>query len=523
MYKSKPDCIIVGHNEMNFTDYERIVGGMGNQDPAYRDLGLNYVCKNGKKLTLPMFYNEYFLKDVSKPFHLGNTFSATIAYLGSFLNRHGISFDFVNSFQHEKERLETFLLEKVKIFIITTTLYTSAFPIFEVVDYIKKHNKEALIIVGGPYVSTLVRTQDIDTVEYLFDEIGADFYINNAQGEKALVELILAIKQGKVYFDDINNLYFRNNKTYSNTKMVPEDNLLQQNLVDWHLFDGRLPGSVNLRTAISCPFNCKFCGFPEHAGKHQVLDIDAIEYELDGIKAYGTVQWIKFVDDTLNVPVKRFKELLKRMIKKKYNFYWSANLRCQFLDEESVALMSESGCKGVFLGIESGNDMILKNMRKNATVEQYLKGHELLRKTDILTFGSFIVGFPGETESTVTDTINFIRQTKPDFYRAQLWFCEPITPIWKERHIYNIEGSSFKWSHSTMDSEIGCNQLERFFFEIDESLWFPVYGFDMDGVFNLMQRGMSLEEIKRILLLFQDGIRQKITSVGATVAPMHEK
>ncbi len=59
--------------------------------------------------------------------------------------------------------------------------------------------------------------------------------------------------------------------------------------------------------------------------------------------------------------------------------------------------MAQSGCKGVFLGIESGSPHILKLMIKAATIEKYADGMKLLREHDILTFGSFIVGFPGET------------------------------------------------------------------------------------------------------------------------------
>ena len=125
--------------------------------------------------------------------------------------------------------------------------------------------------------------------------------------------------------------------------------------------------------------------------------------------------------------------------------------------------MARSGCKGVFLGIESGSPTILANMNKSATVEKYATGIEMLRRYGIMTFGSFIIGFPGETDQTVEETIDFIRETKPDYYRAQMWYCEPGTPIQNERLKYDIKGEGFVWSHATMDSLEAMDHIDRMF------------------------------------------------------------
>ena len=67
-----------------------------------------------------------------------------------------------------------------------------------------------------------------------------------------------------------------------------------------------------------------------------------------------------------------------------------------------VKKMARSGCKGVFLGVESGSNQILKNMKKGAIIEFYKDGVRWLREAGIVTVGSFIIGFPGETEETVS-------------------------------------------------------------------------------------------------------------------------
>ena len=167
----------------------------------------------------------------------------------------------------------------------------------------------------------------------------------------------------------------------------------------------------------------------------------------------GGVRNLVFIDDTFNVPFPRFKDICRLMIRKNYHFDWFSYFRCSNSDEEAIELMAESGCKDVFLGIESGSPTILANMNKSATVEKYAKGIEMLRRHDILTFGSFIIGFSGETDETVAETTDFIRATKPDYYRAQMWYCEPGTPMTNReapgvRNICPCRSCVVRWSVS---------------------------------------------------------------------------
>jgi radical SAM PhpK family P-methyltransferase len=339
-------------------------------------------------------------------------------------------------------------------------------------------------------------------------------YINSSQGEAALADLISAIKNnGDI--SKVNNIHYKLKNSYIKTEIKEENNLLNENMVDWTLFKNRLGKFANLRTAISCPYACAFCGFPQHAGKYQTTDVDKIEQELNSLKEAGNVESINFIDDTFNVPAERFKDILRMMIRNKYNFKWHSYFRCQFADEETISLMKESGCEGVFLGIESGNEQILKNMNKAAALDKYRNGIKLLRENNIITFASFIVGFPGETRETVQDTINFIEETKPDFYRAQLWYCEPITPVWNEKDKYNIKGSNFEWSHATMDSKTGCDLIEEMFLNVKNSVWLSQYNFDFVNLFHMLQRGLSLQEIKHFVNGFNLGVKHKLLNAQA--------
>lgn len=499
---------------MAFHEYERQIMRMGLNSGAYRDLDLNFLRYDGLPYPISEVFNMCSHKSRTplKPFSVSESFNSAVSYLGSFLNRRGLTFDYINSFQDEKEELaEKLQKNNIVTIAIITTLYVSVFPILEIIEFIKKYNRTARIIIGGPFISTQFRNQDIDSLEYLLTTtLGADIYVNSSQGEETLVNTIEALK-ANLPLKRINNLYYEEGDSYIQTPVKKENNRLEENMVNWDLFSHRVGEFVNVRTSISCPYSCGFCGFPQHAGEYQVTGVKAIERELSALAKIKSVKSVHFIDDTFNVPPGRFKSILQMMIKNNFDFHWHSYFRCQYADKETVKLMKQSRCDGVFLGIESGDDQILKNMNKEANTMKYLEGIELLKEYDITTFGNFIIGYPGETPESVQHTIEFIERSQLDFYRVQLWYCEPITPIYRQREKYNLMGESFEWSHSTMNSTEASNFVKEIFLTRRQPVWVPQYNFDFDSLWHLFHRGMTLDKVKKFLELFNDGVREKLT------------
>lgn len=513
------DCLFIGYNETDFLKYEKSIRKMGTDSGAYRDLNLSFLYYNNEPFHASEIFNIFSGGDNDdsfnsgfSPLNIGQTFSAAIAYLGSWLANRGFTFDYVNSFRDKKEELaEKLVGSNILTVAIITTYYVSALPIIEIVDFIKRYNQTTKIIVGGPFISTQALIQDPESLEYLLkDTLGADFYVNSSQGEATLVKIIQALKRN-LPLDRINNIYYKTDSgVLSATPLLRENNKLSENMVNWELFADVVGDYAVARAAISCPFSCAFCGFPQHAGDFQTAEVEAVERELNQLGKIESVKRVHFIDDTFNIPLKRFKEVLRMMIKNKYKFKWHSFLRCQYLDEETVDLMKNSGCEGVFLGLESANNQILKNMNKMTTVDKYSEGIELLKRNEIITFGNFIIGFPGETHETVRDTVQFIEQSGMDFYRVQLWYYERITPIWNERDKYNLKGESFEWSHSTMDSITACDLIDDIFLSKKNTIWVPQYNFEFSSLFHLFNHGLTLEQVKLFLKSFNRGVQEKI-------------
>lgn len=323
-------------------------------------------------------------------------------------------------------------------------------------------------------------------------------------------QLIEHLKNGR-QCSNIANIAHQEKNMFIRTRNEKEENEITNNIIDYSIFpDEDLGEFLSIRTSKGCAYQCSFCSYFHGAGKYTYLSTEQVQLLLDKIQKLGRISTLSFIDDTLNFPKERFKEILRNMIKKKYSFKWNGYFRCSHADEEMIDLMKESGCEGVFLGVESDNNQILKNMNKNTTVDSYRQIISLLNKAGIISHANIIIGFPGETEETIQETINLIEETAPTTYRAQIWYADTTTPIFKRKEEFEIKGSGFNWTHKTMNSKMAFNYVEKLFFNIKNSVWLPDWGFEQWSIFYLQRKGMDLETIKSYLALFNSCVKDRL-------------
>jgi radical SAM PhpK family P-methyltransferase len=522
----KLDCVVIGYNEVPFHVYENFLRQYGEDSEAYRDLKFSFVEIDGRKMDYVGLLNHVLNESrhgagvASGEFALksGDIPNLAAVYLTNFLRRRGVESRYINLFQYEKDRLAEYLAQNPVCVAITTTFYVVNLPAIEIVEFIRLHNPEVKIVIGGPLIANHARNNQGDAFRAALDDIGADIYVVEGQGELTLYEIVECLK-GDGDLSKVPNIAYLEGGQIKRTPVKPENNSLDENFVDWKRFSagrsGGLGPTLQTRTARSCSFACAFCNYPTRAGALTLANLDTLDKEFDSMRAVGDVANVVFIDDTFNVPLPRFKKICRLLIEKKYDFNWFSYFRCSNSDEEAIELMAESGCKGVFLGVESGSPTILRNMDKFATPEKYAKGIEMLRRYGILTFGSFIVGFPGETEATVKETADFIRENRPDYYRAQMWYCEPGTPIFNRKDEYQIKGDGFVWSHATMDSLEAMDHIERMFLSIDESLWLPQWSFDFWIIPYLIGKGIAPAHFREFMECAHRLLALEIASVPA--------
>lgn len=500
------ECVVIGYNDVPFPRYESLVRSYGENSTEYRDLRFSFIDLEGQRLNYIGLLNKAWglaRTDGRKmngrgEFESGDIPNLAAAYLTWFLKRRGTEARYINLFQLEKDRLKEYLAENPYCVAITTTFYFLNSAVNEIVEFIRSHNPKVKIVVGGPLVANHARNYQGERLKIVLQDMGADYYIVEGQGELTLSQIVECLRN-KGPINKVPNLIYFSGGEMVRTRVLPENNSLDENYIDWAgLSNGELGPTIQTRTARSCAFKCAFCNYPTRAGALTLTSLDVIEKELDSMKKVG-VKNVVFIDDTFNVPFPRFKDICRLMIRKNYGFNWFSYFRCSNSDEEAFDLMAQSGCKGVFLGIESGSPAILANMNKAATVEKYAKGIRSLHERGILSFASFIAGFPGETAETLRETTSFIQETRPTFHRFQMWYCEPGTPIDRERNKFKINGKGFMWSHATMDSLEAMNQMEKMFLTIKGSEWLPQWSFDFWIIPYLLGKGVSIESFKNFM------------------------
>jgi p-methyltransferase len=498
------ECLILGHYDLGFDFHEGIQRSKGLTSGDYRNLRMDFITLDDQKLP----FLDVLNKLTGQKMHWTEMTQVAPVYLASFLQHLGIKADFCSFYHSHRDELNELLSRRPKVVALTTTLYLTPLIAKEVVKFVRERSPESRIVVGGPLIDNLAYYLEEADFRLILEDIGGDIYVQQKQGEQTLANLLLALRQGND-LSKVRNCYIKWQGQFVFNGPEAEFSLSP---IDWAGFRGKDLGStLQTRTALSCPFRCTFCDYPVRAGKWVPQEITSVEKELRQIQERSNVRNVVFIDDTFNVPADRFKEILRMMIRNEFTFRWYSYLRCNIMDEELCDLMARSNCGGVFLGIESGDPDVLKIMKKVATPEQYLRGMKFLGSAGIMTFASLIIGFPGETQRTVQNTIELLQEARPTFFRGEIWYNNPRAPIYaKSKDQYAIEGMGYKWSHNSMDWEQGCEEVLKLFASVTNSTWLPMYDFDFWILPYLEGKGLTLDQIKTFVKTCGDLLSMEI-------------
>jgi radical SAM PhpK family P-methyltransferase len=494
------DCILIGSYDLDFDLVYRSAMPTQSRSALISYLQHNSVNSNGRRLTYSGLLNASIADATGRDpaLHVGRLPNLASCYLSSFLGKRGISSEIVNSLPHDVEQLRDALAEGAHAVALSTTLYLDPRPVIETVKLVRSMAPSVPIVVGGPYIHNLCRNSDTLTQSLLFRQMGADAYVVEPQGEATLSRIVERYRRRTADLGGIGNTVWRApDGRWMREPRDPEDNDLDANSIDWSRFSPAYLGpTVQTRTARSCAFKCSFCSHPEMAGPLKLAAIETVETEIERMVDKGARN-VVFIDDTFNVPLPRFKKLCRALIQRRFPIRWFSYFRSGNADEEAFDLMAEAGCAGVFLGVESGDPSVLRHMDKFAKVEAQARGIRALNERGIITFASFIVGFPGETEDTIMNTRAFIESTRPTFYRAEVWYADPTTPVMRDPSKFGIRGAAFSWEHETMDWTTAARWVHRLYESVESSCVLPVYGFDFWSLPYLLGNGIELDYVKQ--------------------------
>jgi len=187
---------------------------------------------------------------------------------------------------------------------------------------------------------------------------------------------------------------------------------------------------VSLYTTRGCPAQCTFCLWPQTLSGHpwRKRSTDDVAAEMARAKAYWpAVKEFFFDDDTFNIQKARTIELCAKL--KPLGLTWSCTSRVT-TDYETLKAMKEAGCRLLIVVYESGDQQILKNIKKGATVERARQFTKDCHKLGLVIHGDFILGLPGETHETIRNTINFAKELDVETIQVSVAHAYPGTELY---------------------------------------------------------------------------------------------
>ncbi|MCC6158463.1 MAG: B12-binding domain-containing radical SAM protein [Deltaproteobacteria bacterium] len=182
--------------------------------------------------------------------------------------------------------------------------------------------------------------------------------------------------------------------------------------IDLHPPYGLYAPIAPYETSRGCPWPCSFCTIRRGYRKRSV---ERCAGELATLYESRDIREIYFVDPTFTLDAGRTRQLCEAMIARKTKLRWSCKTRVDCVDDETLALMKRAGCYQIALGVESGDEEILRATEKGSTPGEVV---EAIRKTNrhgIKSIAYMIVGHPLESEATLARSQAMLREAKPTY------------------------------------------------------------------------------------------------------------
>lgn len=377
------------------------------------------------------------------------------------------SFDdlFLNSDRITKD------LSECSVVFVSATYLKDLSELMPVVEKVKRpYNK---VVVGGALAGTLCNSwEGSKYVDILAVGYGEYLVPALAPWIKGLSERPVPLKQGRIQ---------QKNHTLFLYSGVPEtlslDELISPDWENSSRDNNRNYKMIFYESVRGCPYRCAFCNYPYlfddtkfRTKSAEKMVRDWKEYALMG------VEYVTCLDSLFTMPKARLVSFCHGLIQENIKIKWICYARADDLcDEDVVELLVKAGCIQVQIGIESGDEQILKNMNKRTTVDINQKALLNCRKFNLTTVITLIVGFPGDSKTSVDKTIEFLQKAPADFFFVAVFSVRvPGVPILSKENrrafelkvLDNDYSLSPYWSHVSMNCLEASQQARRLTHEV---------------------------------------------------------
>lgn len=259
----------------------------------------------------------------------------------------------------------------------------------------------------------------------------------------------------------------------------------------YHLQPGGQGKAAVIDAGRGCPFGCTFCSTSLYwERRYRLKSIDRILWEASELNRLYGARCFSFLHDLFTLNRARIREFCRRLIDEKRAWQWSCSARVDCIDEDLLRLMAESGCTGIFYGIETGSPRMQRAIGKNLKLDKALTIVDATLRAGINPTVSFITGFLEETEADVALTFGLIEELlgKPHI-TVQLHILGPEAGTCD----FEAHQDRMKWDGYYSDiTGTSYRLLETEWFRRWPRLFASYYYYESAGVSRSLLRGADL-------------------------------
>ncbi len=311
-----------------------------------------------------------------------------------------------------EERLKEFSPEVVGVSLYTTQIEISV----SLINKIKELVPTTKIIVGGPHVSALPGAT-------LREEVNIDVEVFG-EGEITLSEYLRHYETGVPRLSEIDGLVWRNGKEI--VQNSAREYIADLDSLPFPAYDlvkefrySRDKFAYGFRVGIivssrGCPYRCTFCNKAVHGSRYRRKSPGKVVEEIRLQKEILGIDEVYFVDDLFVTNKSWLEEFMLLYRTSNIGLPWRCLGRVDQVGFPVYEKMKKAGCFLVQFGIESGDNDVLKKIKKNITREQAMSAVCAARKAGLNTATYFVLGHPDDTYSTIKKTIEFAQELNAD-------------------------------------------------------------------------------------------------------------
>ena len=304
---------------------------------------------------------------------------------------------------------------------------------YEVCKITKQINPHILTVMGGPHASaiperTLRECPSLDVVVCGEGEITLMEIIQSSSLE-GVKGIVFRAGDAVITTDPRERFGIIDDLPYPAWDMFPLD--AYRGILNRNFSERSGPPILQLPIISSrgCPYQCIFCykTLPGFRAREAVEVVDELEFN---IKTYGATDFF-FVDGTFGVDRKKGEAICDEIIKRGLNtkIAFEVETRVNVINDRFMAKLKTAGCVQVFFGVESGDQEMLKVIKKDITLEMAEKAVALAKKHGLITTCTFVICLPGETKKAIKRTYLFARKLDPDFIAVGIMIPYPGTHV----------------------------------------------------------------------------------------------